>query len=180
MRVDGFASSLVFGAVAAVSLVFTLHLMAPLVGPFPALALHLAASLVAYAAALGGSLRTGLRNALLAAAGAALVVALAEAPRELAVGLAGVLGLVRTGLAPGRPGARGALLEIVLALAGLGFAAWLASPGWLGSATALWGFALVQSLWFLAPRSAARASRAEPADAFERARDRLLELLEEG
>lgn len=179
MRVRGFISSLVFGALAALVSVFAWLVLGPVVGVPAALGLYLAACLVAYAAALAEGPRQAVGHAAFAAAGAAVVLFAARDLASLSVGLSLVLAGVRTGLSPGRHGLRGVAIEVGLTLGALGFAALLFSPGPLGMASAIWGYALVTSLFFLVSVSREGTKRAGDIDPFDRARDRLLGLLEE-
>jgi hypothetical protein len=183
MRVQGLGSSLVFGAAASIALVFMQHVFAPLVGSWNVLAFYLAGCAVAYAALIGGAPRTSLRNASFAAIGAAAVLVLARGSHvgmgEVAIGLTCVVALVRSGLDPAVRRTRSVVVESVLGGASLVFAAWLATPGYLGSAVALWGYVLVQSLYFLIPRSRDARPGESEGDPFDRARERLLAMLEE-
>jgi hypothetical protein len=183
MRVLGLGSSLVFGAAASIGLVFMMHVFAPALGSWNVLAFYLAGCTVAYAASIGRVPRTSIRNATVASIGSLAVLLLARGPHvgmgEVAIGLTCVLALVRSGLDPGARRARSIVVEAVLGGTSLAFADWLATPGWVGSAVALWGYVLVQSLYFLIPRSRASTRRESEGDPFDRARDRLLAMLEE-
>lgn len=179
MRIDGFTRSVCFGAGAAIGLVFTLHLAAPLAGTADTLAFYLAASLVAYAVLIGSTPRRSALNAVAALAGAAGVALLASDLAGLAIGLSLVLGVIRSGLEPSMRPARALVVETLLGFAALGFASWIGSPGWLGLAAALWGYLLVQSLYFLVPGRGRGRDVAAPGDPFERAREHIVGLLEE-
>ena len=179
MRIDGLGPSLVFAAGVAIALVFAMHLAAPLLGSGQTLTLYLVAATAAYAGGLAATPRAALRNALVALLGGGIAAGLAGGIGGLAIGLTLVLGFVRSGLEHRRPALRALVLEGGLALLALGFAAWLHGPGWLGVAVALWGYALVQSLYFLA--TGARLARLDlgEGDPFERAEARLCGLLDE-
>jgi hypothetical protein len=71
------------------------------------------------------------------------------------------------------------VLETLLVLLGFVFARWLAVPGLLGAALAVWGFGLVRSLRALVPDSPAPSPGRSSDDAFEAARSRALALLEQ-
>jgi hypothetical protein len=183
MRVHGLGSSLVFGAAVSIALVFMQHVFAPMLGSWNVLAFYLVGCTVAYAALIGRTRRASLRNAMVGAIGAVAVFALARGSHagmgEVAIGLTCVVALVRSGLDPALRRTRSFVIESGLGGASLVFAAWLATPGWLGSAVALWGYVLVQSLYFLIPRSR-DAHRGEcVGDPFDRARERLIAMLEE-
>jgi hypothetical protein len=179
MRVNGLTSSLCFGAAAAIAFVFAQHLAAPLVGSAKVLVFYLAGCTIAYAALLGSTPRRAIRNAAAAFVGTILVVMLSTGMGGLAVGLTSVLALVRSGLEYSMKPARGLVIETLLGGLGLGFASWVASPGWLGDAAGFWAFALVQSLYFLVPGRGRNEAQTGMGDPFERARERLLGLLDE-
>jgi hypothetical protein len=179
MKVNGFFSSLVFAAIAAILLVFMQHVFSPVIGYWNVLVIHLAGSVVVYAATIGKTLHQALRNGCVAGLGAGAVVMMATSTGEVALGLTVVLGLVRTGLDSAFRNPRRIFVEGGLAVAALGFASWLSSPSWLGAAAALWGYSLVQSLYFLVPMSDRKGQGVEERDAFDQARERLLVLLEE-
>lgn len=183
MKIRGVFSSLVFGVAGCVCLVFELHVFAPLLGAGNVLALHLVGSAVVYAALIGSNSRAAIRNACVATIGAAAVLLLARVGSaglgEVAVGLTLVVALVRSGLDPSARGPRSLVAEMLLGTAALAFAAWLAGPTWLGSAAALWGFVLVQSLYFLIPIGRRPDLGTVGGDPFDRARERLVAMLEE-
>lgn len=80
-----------------------------------------------------------------------------------------------------RPGpARGLVVELGLVVGGLLFARFVNFPGPLGAAFSIWAFFLLQSVFFLLPSS--EPKRAEPVpdlDPFDRARARVMTLLED-
>jgi hypothetical protein len=178
MRVNGLAGSLCFGAAAAIALVFVQHLAAPFLPSSRVLVFYLAGVTIAYAALLGSTPRRAIRNGAAAFFGATIVVMASTGMTALAVGLATLLALVRSGLEYSTKPARAIVIEMTLGGLGLAFASWLATPGWSGDALGLWGFALVQSLYFLVPGRGREKSGIGIGDPFERARERLLGLLE--
>ncbi len=184
MRVENLTSSLWFGAAAAISFVFARHLAGPLIGSSNVFVFYLAGCTIAYAAMLGATPRRAARNAVAAFVGASFVVVFvatfSSGTAGLVIGLCSVLGLVRSGLEYSTKGARGLFVELLLGGLGLGFASWVASPGWLGDAAGLWAFALLQSLYFLVPGRVRKGAETGVGDPFERARERLLGLLEDG
>jgi hypothetical protein len=179
MRLNGLTNSLCFGAAAAIAFVFAQHVGAPLVGSVNVLVFYLAGCTIAYAALLGSTPRRAVRNAAAAFMGTILVVIVTNGLVGLAIGLTSVLALVRSGLEYPTKWARGLVIETLLMGLSLGFASWVASPGWLGDAAGLWAFSLVQSLYFLVPGRGRRRAETGVGDPFERARERLLGLLEE-
>ena len=179
MKRNGLTSSLSFGAGAAIAFVFAQHLAGPILGSANVIVLYLGGCTVAYAALLGSTPRRAVRNAIAAFMGTALVVVVSSGMAGLAIGLTMVLAFVRSGLEFSAKPRRAFAIEMLLGGVGLAFAAWVASPGWLGDAAGLWAFSLVQSLYFLVPGRSRRKQEAGMGDPFERARERLLGLLEE-
>jgi hypothetical protein len=178
MRVNDSTSSLAFGAAAAIGLVFAQHLGAPLIGSTQVLSLYLVGCTTSYLALLGSTPRRAVRNALSGLVGAGVVGALASGPVVLALGLVVVVAWVRSGLEYSMRPARAIVVEATLGLLGLGFASWVATPGWLGEAASLWAFGLVQSLYFLVPARVRNRQGDEIGDPFERASERILGLLD--
>jgi hypothetical protein len=178
MKRHGSTRTLCFGATMAIALAFVQLIAAPWIGRSHGLALYLGACVVAYAALLGGAPREALRNGGAALAGAAVVALVVDDLSGLAVGLTIVLSLVRSGLEPTMPPARALVVEAALGILALGFASWIAWPGILGDAAALWGFALVQSLYFLVPGRSRRLQEVAGRDPFDRAREELLGILD--
>ena len=179
MTVNGLMRSLFFGAAAAIALVFVLHIAAPFLGSTKVFEFYLAGSAIAYAALLGSTPQRSIRNAAAAFAGSMLVVMVSGGMAGLAIGLTCVLAMVRSGLEYSTKPIRAIAIETTLGGLALGFAAWVAWPGWLGAAAGLWAFALVQSLYFLVPVRLRDTSKTDLGDPFDHARERLLMLLEE-
>ena len=97
------------------------------------------------------------------------------------LGLTLLLAFLRSGLSFSMRPARAVVVEIALLGGGIVMAVWLAGAGWFGEALGLWGYILVQSLYFLVPgRRRPRLQGSFDGDPFDRARDRLNDLLEEG
>jgi len=179
MRARSLSGTLCFGAAAAVASVFVQQLTSPLLGHSNGLALYWVCCTIAYAALLGPTRRRALRNGFAALAGSSLAAVLTPDLSTLAVGLAVVLALVRSGLELRMRPARAIGVETGIGLLALAFAAWIAGPGPISQAVALWGFALVQGLYFLVPGHRSGKRPRQGADAFDRARAQLLRLLGE-
>ncbi|MBJ21254.1 MAG: hypothetical protein GY910_02675 [bacterium] len=179
MSVAGITSSLLFGAMGAVTLVFTQPVFAPFVGSANALALHLAICVVAYGVSIGRNPRMRLRNGLVGSIASVAVLSLARSIDGIAIGLTIVLALVRTGLDGEARTGRTLFFETILGCGALAFSSVLAAPGGLGNSVALWGFMLVQSLYFLLPLARHRKASLAEGDPFDRARGHLLALLDE-
>lgn len=179
MKIDSFFSSILFGAVAAVGVVFAQHLFSPVLGSATVQTLYLALAMVVYAALIASSLRNRLGKLAVAGLGALFVLGMASGTHAIAIGLTIVLSLVRSGFDRESRTPRGWCAEGLLGVAALVFASVLYSPSWLGSAAGLWGYALVQSLYFQLPALRTRPRHSMTGDAFDRARERILVLLDD-
>jgi hypothetical protein len=176
MRWDGFARSVVFGALAALLWVPWALLVGPIVGPWNARALYLIGVTAFYVAGLSPARHRAVSAAVAAAASAAAIGLVARSTAELAIGLATVLGVARGAfLYPAAP-ARAAVRELTLLVGGLVFARFLTSTAVPSTALAMWGFFLVQSCFFLIAGAPRRSPAAHP-DPFEEAHRRALNLL---
>ena len=176
MRWNGFGRSLAFGALAGAGLLVAHPITAPIFGPALALRLYLVGAAVLYAAGLSARPRTALAAGAL---GTGLAIPLLALPLDLAAtatGAAVIVGLIRSGMLYRARPLRACAAELVLQSAGLGLAGFLFEGGLVSVALAVWGYLLVQSVFFLiggmAPRRAESAS-----DPFDRARAELLALL---
>lgn len=174
----GFARTLVFGAGAALGVPAVRLLVAPVLGGGLAFGLYWVGLAGAYLFWIAGSLRRGVAAAALAAAGGGALLLLAPGPTFAAAGVTALVAAIRSGFLYRGPQPRLLLLEALLLLGGLGVAELLATPGVLGLALAVWGYFLVQSLYFPLARPRPRRP-AEAGDPFERARERLERLLDE-
>jgi hypothetical protein len=177
-RARPFVRSLVFAVAAAGALLVGTPVLAPLCGSSAALRFLILAGVVAYAVALAPSRGRAAPAAALAACAGALLLALPLGLGLYALGGAALLGVCRSGVLYRARPARAALLEIGLLGAGLALAAFLAGGTLLRLALACWGFWLVQSAYFAVGGVAARPDDLAPEDPFERARARILTLLE--
>jgi hypothetical protein len=176
MRWNTFSRSLAFAALVAAGFLPWWTLASPIVGGRAAVALYLVGAVAVYLAGLAGGLRRRLATLLVAGGAGSGVAILAQSTAELAAGLALILAVGRSGLLFRAPAARGAAVEALLAIGGLAFARFLSGPSPIGLVLAIWGFFLVQSLYFLIGgiRLRRRASRRDP---FEEAHARALALL---
>lgn len=176
MGANGFGRSLLFGALAGAGLLAGLVLLAPAVPPRALLGLALPALAVLYVMGIAPSPRRGLAGGALAAVLAAPLLLLG--PAASAVGAAAVVSLCRSAfLYRARP-LRALAVEGALGVAGLGLGHHLAGPGAASWALAVWGYFLVQSLFFLVGGTRPRGVDEPAADPFDTARERLLSLLE--
>ena len=150
--------------------------LAPLLGGATALSIYLAGVAVVYVTGLGR--RNGLRwwAAGLTACGAVALLTLSTSLVGLAIGAALLVAGGRAMLFASRP-LRQLAIEALLATVGLAAAASVAGSGPISIAFALCAYLLVQSGFFLIAEAAAPRV-GDPEDGFERARDRLLRLLD--
>jgi hypothetical protein len=178
-RLDRFARSLAFGALAAAGLPVAVTFAGALLGAESAARLYLITAASIYSIGLCPD-RSRRAAALAFAALAGGILALLPLDvRATAVAAAGMIAFVRgVLLAQGRT-LRAFALEAVFGATGLAAAAHLASrAGLFELCLAIWGYFLVQSGWFLMGGRGTDAG--EPArDPFDRARARLERLLEE-
>ncbi|HEY5658738.1 MAG TPA: hypothetical protein VIY27_13195 [Myxococcota bacterium] len=178
MRCNTFGRSLLFAALAASGL-FALEVLlvpplrlATLVGGY---AVGVAA---AYVAAIAPRRAPALGAGSLALLLGAVLLMLPLSAAQTAVGAALVVSVCRSALLYRARPLRSLLLELALLAGGLGLARTLGAGGTASPAFGLWGYLLVQSLFFLAGGVTARSGGEAPADPFERARARLLALLD--
>lgn len=188
MRCNTFARSALFAAVAAAGCLPWALLASPIVGPWSAQALYLVGTTALYIAGLSpGSARGGpalaratrrLTIAIVSGLVAATLALLARTTTELAIGLAALLGVARSGFLYGATPAGAAVKEITLLVGGLLFARFLAGSSPASTSLALWGFLLVQSVFFLGGRTRPLLAAVRSIDPFEEAHRRALALLE--
>lgn len=174
----GFARTLVFGALAALGVPAVWLLLAPLLGSSLVLGLYWVGLAIAYPVWIAGSLRRAVGAAALSGVGALVLLALLPGLSVMAAGAALLVAAVRSGFLYRAPQPRLLVLEALLLVVGLTVANALATPGVLGMALAVWGYFLVQSLYFLLARPRPRAAT-PGGDSFERASERLERLLDE-
>lgn len=179
MRCNSFARSALFGAGAAAAWLPWVLVVAPLLGVWNARAVFLVGVTTVYLAGLSPQGRRPLPAALVIFLIAAVVALVAHTAAELAIGLAAILGIARSGFFYRAAPARAAATEVILLLGGLVFARFLAGASLTATALALWGFFLVQSLFFLVAGVQARAVSGSHPDPFEEAQRRALALLEQ-
>jgi hypothetical protein len=178
MRCNTFARSALFAAVTAAGWLSWVLVAAPIVGIWNARALYLVALTAVYVAGVSPRGRRPLPVALVTLVVAAGVALIARTTAELAIGLAAILGIARSGFLYRAAPARAAATEVALLVGGLAFARFLAAVSLPATALALWGFLLVQSLFFLVAGVRTRAVSGSHPDPFEEAQRRALALLE--
>jgi hypothetical protein len=173
-----FVRSLVFGAVAALATAPFLLTFGPTLGRAPALALASVLATAGHLAVVAPGRARGVRVGFLA-----LVLGLAlfgsASPSTTVLGSAAILAVLRSGfLYRSRPG-RALLLEGSLLAAGLAFANALAGSSVTSLALAVWGFFLVESVFFVVGGTSARPEEDLDEDPFDRARREAVRLMEE-
>ncbi len=179
MSWNGFSRSLVFAAVAAAGWPAVWLLATPLLGTGAALSLYLTGVAAVYVFGIAPRPARGALAGMAALALGAAVLVLARGPVEVAIGSALAIGAVRSGMLYRARSARAVAAEAALLAGGLALARFLAVPGPLGAALGIWGFFLVQSVFFLIGGVSERRPAAGDLDPFELARTRLAALLEE-
>ena len=179
MRRNTLFGSLVFGAVAALAAIPWTMRMVPVLWPYTAVAVYAVAAVALYLLWIAPTLSRGLRIGVLAGLLAAVAWALAGGLPEGLVASAAVLGVARSGFLYRTRPARALALEGALLAGGLVFARALAAPTSLGVGLGIWGFFLVQSLYFVAGGVEGRRDEEPGIDRFEKARRETLALLEE-
>ena len=172
-RVDSFARSVVFAAMVATASLPWMLVAAPLLGGSTARAMYLAFAALAYVMSLMRARQP--RWIALAVVSCAVAAVMAHSVTELAMMLGVVIGVFRGGYLHRADGPRTLLREVVLIGGGLVFASALATTLLPATATGLWGFFLVQSIFFLGAPS--RFPDRERGDAFEAAYRRAEEML---
>jgi len=164
-----FARSLAFGAVAALAIVPFLLTFGPALGSAGALALSSVLSTSGYLAVVAPGHARGLRVGFLALV-MGMVLFWSASPSTTVLGSAAILAVMRSGfLYRSRPG-RALLVEASLLFAGSSVSS---------VALAVWGFFLVESLFFLVGGTAARPEEEFAEDPFDRARREAVRLMEE-
>ncbi len=180
MRWNGFARSLVFAGVTAAGYAPFALVVAPWLGAGAALAAYAVLAVAVYTVGLASTLRRGVGAALLAALLGAGVLAATASTREVVVAAALILCLCRSGVLYRTRFARALVLEGTLLVGGLGLAQHLMGPSTLSVILAVWGFFLVQSVFFLVGGVEEKRLACEVLDPFEQAHARALSILEEG
>lgn len=178
MTWNTFVRSAGFAAVAAAGWFPWALVTAPLVGGWNARAVYLTVVTIVYVAGLAPSGARRIRSVVAAILATAVLACVVRSSGELCIGLAMTLGLARSVFLFPSPAVRAVALEAVCLVGGLLFARFLAGPTLSATGLAVWGFLLVQSLFFLVPSRGGRAPSGQAGDPFEDAHRRALALLE--
>lgn len=171
--------TIVFGALLAIGYPAFSAAFDPWFGRASALSLYVVAGAGLYAVSLGSGLRERLRAGGLAALLLGPLLVLAPGPAAVAMGAGLVLAIVRSHLLRSGPPGRSLAIEATLGLGALAFVRAIAGPSILEVSLALWGYFLVQSIFFAIGGVTSRGARAGTIDAFDLARERAEALLRE-
>lgn len=177
-RCNTFARSALFAAVAAAAWLPWVLVAGPIVGVWSARALYLVAITALYIAGVAPQRTRRMTAAVVAGLVATGLALVAHTTVELAIGLGAILGIARSGFLYRAAPARAVTTEATLLVGGLVFARFLAGASLTSTALALWGFLLVQSLFFLVAGVRVRATGGRHPDPFDEAHRRALALLE--
>ncbi len=169
MRLGTFSGSLIVAAVSALCAIPYLMVARPILGAATAWSTCCVAIAVGYLITIAPNPARGIRIGLLAGAFGLGIVFFSPGLSVTALGCAVLLGVMRSGFVFRAEPARALLIEGGLLAAGLALANVLAGAGVLSLAMAIWGFFLVQSLYFLLGGVGRRAEGEEGIDPFERA-----------
>lgn len=177
MRWNTFFRSALFAACGAAAYLPAVAVLGPTVDVQTATALYLAALVTCY---IAGLVRPGLhrlRAALIVGGLGVALVAGAASLREVVLGLAAVLAVARSACLYKAPPARALLTELALVGGGLCFARFLLAQSVLSGVLAIWGFFLVQAIFFLVRGITPRVDPQR--DPFEAAHRRAMAVLAE-
>jgi hypothetical protein len=176
---SAFAKSLCFAAVAAGALPLWLLLARPILGADRAIGAYFVLAAAAYLGTIAPARNRALAAAVAAAAVGGAAALVARAPSELVLLLGMLVAVVRSGFLYRSTPARAVMVEAIVAGGGLVFARFLFGPTVTAFVLALWGFFLVQSLYFLLGGKHASSFARHP-DPFQDAYARATALLDRG
>jgi len=185
-RSGGFASSLFFAVIAALATVPFVMVAGPVVGPRFIVMLGCVSLGAGYLFAVAPSWSRGVRIASVALGLGIVVAVVAPSQGAAALGAASILGILRSGfLYRSRP-ARALVIETGLLSLGLLLAGVLAGSAALSYPSlglrfglGVWGFFLVQSLFFVVGGVSTRAEEQDGVDPFVKAREEALRIMED-
>ena len=178
MRLGNLAGNLMFGAIAGLATVAYSLVGPPLLGFSSAWLWWCLFLTVSHLVAIAPSLARGVRIGMLAGAIGIGIHMFAPGNAAAMLGMMMLLGLMRSGFLFPRRLARALAVELGLGAAAGLLAAALAGPSSLSLGIAVWGFFLVQSLFFvIGGFEIRRLSFSE--DAFEKARREAMTVMED-
>jgi hypothetical protein len=174
-----FAKNLGFAALAAGALPLWLLLAQPILGADRAIGAYFVLAAAAYLGTIAPVRGRALAVAVAATAVGGFAALVARAPGELVLVLGVLVAVARSGFLYRCAPARGVAIEAIVAGGGLLFARFLFGPSVAALVLALWGFFLVQSVYFLLGGRHAPALARDP-DPFQDAYGRAIALLDRG
>lgn len=177
MRWNDFPRSLVFGAVAAAGYAPFALLSAPWLDARAALVVYALSAVPIYLAGLGDGRRRSFGAALGAGGLIALALLLGPTPREAIVAATLALSVARSAWLYRRASARAVAIELALGVGGLAVADGLVGGSTLSAVLAIWGFYLVQSVFFVIGGAGSERRRSS-LDPFDEARERANRLMD--
>jgi hypothetical protein len=175
----GFLPSALFAALAAIAYPVWSVLTDSILGAGLAISLYLVAGTTLYVGGCSPRWTRGLAAGTVAGFLGMLLLIVATRPGEVAIGCALILGVCRSTIVGRSRPTRGLAVEAVLLVGGLLFARFLMFTGPFGAALSIWGFLLVQSLFFLIRGSEERRPETPDLDPFEQSRTRALALIDD-
>ncbi len=173
-----FPRTLAFALLAASAWLAIWVVLGPVLGTTHALGLFLIGLVALYVAGIAPSWRRGLAVALPASGACLAFWLLTRSVSELAVFTAIAIAVARSGFLYRSRFGRGLAIELLLGSVGLGLVALLVGSGVVGIACSIWGYFLVQSVFFLIAGVRLRSTESQGVDPFDQARQALLLLLE--
>ena len=178
MNVRSFSGTLFFGIAAGVGFPGFSLLTAPVLGGAGAFQVWVALGAIAYAALLGIGWRERIIGAFTASAFVVPAALLADGIVGLIAGAALAVAVARSYLLGTDRIARTIAIETVLAVFGFAFVRSLGGAGLFPIALAIWGWFLVQSLYFLIGGGLPRPTASGDVDAFDLAHERANAIME--
>ncbi len=177
MSVRSFGGTIGFGLVAGIGFPGFAALCAPLIGSHAALRLYLALGAILYSALLGRDLRQRVSGAFGAALFVVPTALLTGEIASMAMAAALATAITRSWRSATNQLPRTIGIEAGLAVFGFAFVAALGGPGWVSISLAIWGWFLVQSLYFLVGGLSDAASH-DAVDPFDLATQEVNRILE--
>ena len=178
MRWNTFGRSAVFAALAGIGILPWIVLAGPMLGMRWALAVYLVTLTATAVVGAAPSLRRGLGvSVMVTLLGGCLAVTTHTLP-ALALGLAVLFAMARGVFLYRLRPARAVAVEVALVGGGLLFARFLAGPSLISLVLAVWGFLLVQSVFFLVGGVRVRERAVPQQDPFDTAHERARALLD--
>jgi hypothetical protein len=174
-----FAKSLVFAALAAAALPLWLLLARPILGADRAIGAYFILAAAAYLGTIAPARSRALAVAVIATALGGFAALILRAHGELLLVLGVLVAVARSGFLYRCAPARAVLIEAIVAGGGLLFARFLFGPSVAALVLAVWGFFLVQSVYFLLGGRYAPVLARHP-DPFQDAYGRAIALLDRG